>query len=49
MKIIAGPCAIEGREMAYRTAEQVAIQQDKFKNFEFVNWNVMILKKYFIF
>ena len=36
MKIIAGPCAIEDRAMAYRTAEQVAIQQDKFKNFEFV-------------
>ena len=37
MKIIAGPCAIEGREMAYTTAEQVALQQDKFKDFEFVS------------
>ena len=36
MKIIAGPCAIEGREMAFITAEQVALQQDNFPLFDFV-------------
>lgn len=36
MKIIAGPCAIEGREMAFITAEQVALQQEIFPYFDFV-------------
>ena len=36
MKIIAGPCAIEGREMAFITAEQVVLQQEIFPYFDFV-------------